>query len=413
MDIAFHYFAVKALAVRAGFDEDDAQLIAEYSQMVDDFDFYQAWICKNAPNYVKQPGFDIISSIVGIPIVNPVQTGFLADGHIINIDYFLLATGRFQRLTCAPFHFIYNDRDQIGRKNYRVYPAVDNDLSLIWEMMDSARSDYLAAKHGLPGGIYGNNRRFKRKALMKIGLLLHIFADTTAHQLFSGFDDGVNDVDLVFVKNNATGADETEKYKNLILDFIKKFPFVPKIGHMFVEHVPDLTHLTFGMRYKESGKKVDYTRSNTAEFIMRCEQIIRYLFSCTENEMMPDDEWMEFSEGLSRCFMADISTCSNEKSMVKVLRKVWENEFGGFFYIDPQQIKDDYILETEPLTNDEMMQLQEIPEEYRSGVKASFSEDFYLLNVCAEEVLVKLYGDYPRKLIGDEEMYPTAKKAAD
>lgn len=35
MDINFHYYAVKTLAIHAGFDEECAQIIARYSQFVD------------------------------------------------------------------------------------------------------------------------------------------------------------------------------------------------------------------------------------------------------------------------------------------------------------------------------------------------------------------------------------------
>ncbi len=37
MDIAFHYFAIKFLAVLSGFS-DDAQVIAQDSRMADDFE---------------------------------------------------------------------------------------------------------------------------------------------------------------------------------------------------------------------------------------------------------------------------------------------------------------------------------------------------------------------------------------
>ena len=37
MDINFHYYTVKALAVYAGFSEEYSQLIAEYSQFTDDY----------------------------------------------------------------------------------------------------------------------------------------------------------------------------------------------------------------------------------------------------------------------------------------------------------------------------------------------------------------------------------------
>lgn len=405
MDIAFHYFAVKALAVSAGFNDNDAQLIAEYSQMVDDFDFTAYWHCTNIPNFVKQNSFDIVINEI-FNILNPVQTGFLTDGHIINIDYALFLSSRFQRLTCAPFHFVYHDRSEIGTTNYRVYPAFYRDFSIISSLMDIARDDYLRAEHG-DSDIYGNNATFRRKALMKIGLVLHIFADTVAHQLFSGFNDNVNNVELTSITNNITETDETQKYKNMILTFLSQFKIVPKIGHMMIEHVPDLTHLTFGIRYKnELASMVNYTRSNTADFITRCKDILNYLRACKLQNRVPDDEWWNISNKLATCFKTDISDCSKERDMVGILSPVWTREFGGVFDFDGERMKREYVLNTEPLRNDVMMQLQDIPEEYRPTLTTTASMDFYLFNVCAEEVLVNLYGENPRRLIGDELLYP-------
>ncbi len=53
MDIAFHYFAVKAIAVLAGLDDDSAQVIAKSSQMTDDFDFFAYWHYTNIPDEIK------------------------------------------------------------------------------------------------------------------------------------------------------------------------------------------------------------------------------------------------------------------------------------------------------------------------------------------------------------------------
>lgn len=405
MDIAFHYFAVKALAVKAGFDEADAQFIAEYSQMVDEFDYWPVMGCSNMPNYVKQPGFDIVySELLGL--LNPVTTGSLTDGCILVVDYSLLLTNRFQRISLAPFHFIYNDRSEIGTKKYRTYPAVNNDMSPIWSMMKQARDEYQSSLRG-ETGVYGDNQTFRRKTLMKIGVLLHTFADTYAHQMFSGFNDELNNVDLLFVKNNDTGADETEKYRNMILEFLKGLRPFPKIGHMVIEHVPDLTHLSFGIRYKSGNEWLPYTRSNTAEFMMCCEQIIKYLLSCRGKDMIPESEWADFSSHIRRCFMTDISTCSKEKEMVTILKKVWSDEFRGNFDFNIDKIKSDYVLKTEPLPNDVLLQMQDIPEEIRPVDSIEASEDFYLFNVCAEEVLVNLYGNNPRDRRKDEEMFPT------
>lgn len=49
MNISYHYYTVKTLAVKAGFDDGDAQVIAYYSQMVDDFVLSHRVIMKETP----------------------------------------------------------------------------------------------------------------------------------------------------------------------------------------------------------------------------------------------------------------------------------------------------------------------------------------------------------------------------
>lgn len=396
MDIAFHYFAVKALAIYAGFDADDAQLIAEYSQMVDDFDYYELMGFDNVPSYVKQDGFDIYDGFTGK--LNPVQTGFLSDNCIR--DYGLLAMNRFQKLTVAPFHFIYQNEEEIGKTDYRVSPATFEDLSLIWFMMKEAREEYRAALEGATG-IYGTNDIFKRKTLMKIGVLLHIFADTYAHQMFSGFNDDVNGVELSSVTNNATKTDETKRYETKIVEFLKKFKdIVPKIGHMMLEHVPDLTHLSFKINYKnEHGQKVPYERDNTKEFITCCRQIFYYLCWCCNVAILPEDKWIDLKEKLESCFLTDISGCRDEKSIVNMLKPIWTDIFKGEinFDYDSAGIKNTFIESSSPLGNETVTQQQNVPEEYRPVLTMTANEDFYLYNVCAEEVLKYLYGYNPRR----------------
>lgn len=53
MDITFHYFAVKTLALEAGFPGAEAQRLAAFSQFVDDFDRRGSLYCGNVPRYIR------------------------------------------------------------------------------------------------------------------------------------------------------------------------------------------------------------------------------------------------------------------------------------------------------------------------------------------------------------------------
>jgi hypothetical protein len=392
MDIAFHYFAVKSLAVLAGFPDDDAQVIAQYSQMVDDFDFTAYWHCTNVPDYIKNdPRYDLC---LPLGLFNPAQTGFLCDGLLGYTDYVNLVIPRFQRFTCAPFHFIYGNFDQIRSKSkeYRVYPAKINDGSIISGMLTKARDEYRATAAGSPA---------RHKALMKIGMLLHTFADTVAHQMFSGFNAYVNQVELVDVINNITGHDETNKYRDSIvkfLDILRKWvpTIAPAIGHMSLEHVPDLTHLSFTMSYTGTdNKKHNYNRSNTDEFIKMSKEILDYLLSCNGQGKIDESHWSLYRDMLRQCFLTDISGDSGEAAVVAHLQRVWNVPRCTYSY-NSSQLKAEFTQDTAPLSAS--VNTARIPEALLPTLSVRASNDFYTFNVIADEVLIALYGDHPRSL---------------
>lgn len=390
MDIAFHYFAVKSLAVLGGFPDEDAQIIAQYSQMVDDFDYTNYWSCTNIPDYIKNnPKYDLC---VQFGFFNPAQTGFLCDGILGKTDYLNLVTPRFQRFTCTPFHFIYQNRNQIDTKEYRVSPATLNNNSIISNMLIEAKREYILSQY---------NTLERRKALMKIGMLMHIFADTFAHQMFSGFNAYANQVELVNVINNINGKDETKKYNSKIVSFLKILKtwapfFAPSIGHMMLEHIPDLTHLSFTMKYKDgAGNEHTYSRSNTSEFLKVSKEILNYFLSCNGIGEVPDENWAIYRDAIRQSFLTDISGDSNEEAMVAHLKKVWNTPRCTYNY-SSKEIKKSFVLSTSahqsPDNNDNIIE-SSIP---FNSTKAS--EDFYIFNVIADEVLINLYGDHPRTL---------------
>lgn len=390
MDIAFHYFAIKSLAGLAGFDEDEAQIIAAYSQMVDDFDYTRYWHCTNVPNYIINS--DQYDLCVFRGLFNPVQTGFLHGGLTDAVDYVYLAMERGQRFTCAPFHFIYQDKEQIDKKEYRVIPASLTDDSIITNLFVQAGNEL--------NDLYAN-KMIRRKALMKVGMLLHIFADTVAHQMFSGFNADVNVVELMEVTNNITGNDETPKYRSFLAKFSNMLQgviprLIPAIGHTMLGHVPDLTHLSFLVRYKdEDGEDQFYTRSNTSAFIAVSKTILNYLCACNRRENVSEDEWREIEKKLRNSFLTDISEYSDEEKIVDHLRGVWNKQFPAYTYqYSSKEIKKSFVLMTQPLDNS--VNLEGISEALAPLCSTKASDDFYLFNVNADEVLIALYGPQPR-----------------
>lgn len=402
----------------AGFSDDDAQVIAQNSQMVDDFDFTLYWHCTNIPDYIKNnPDYDLCKPF---SCINPAQTGFLCDGLLGYTDFVNLAIHRFQKFSCVPFHFIPQNRTQIGQNEYRVVPATLGNDSLISDMLEQAKAEYQAAA----------DETTRHRKLMKIGVLLHIFADTVAHQMFSGYNANVNLVKLVNVINNITGRDETSVYRSYIQEGLKLLKewgasIVPSIGHMMVMHVPDLTHLSFTMEYTgDDGQKHRYNRSNTTEFLKMSKVILDYLCDCLGSPRYEDERWGYVSEMFRGNFLIDISKDKNQHETVAHLKRAWQAPHACTYDYDGEAQKKAFAGETvagedalADRENGEEADMDFLPsaadiqlwgidmDAYRANAAAEAnrakafvkaSDDFYNFNVIADEILINLYGPRPR-----------------
>lgn len=98
MDINYHYFAIKALALKAFFSEEEAQTIANYSQMVDDFTDFNTFVAYKVPEYAKHLATHLYGDYY---IFNPATTGFST-----GVDMIKLGIPKYQNIINAPFHFI-------------------------------------------------------------------------------------------------------------------------------------------------------------------------------------------------------------------------------------------------------------------------------------------------------------------
>lgn len=285
MNINFHYHTIKAAAIIAGFSEEDAQTIASYSQFVDDYSRFKRILLKKVPPFAKH-----LTTITedGVLQFNPVTTGF---ENLFETALLILEPN--QKNILIPFHFIPPQpltQKVKSRKEWRVKPTKIEDKSepsLIRDLLLDAKEKY-------------QKNRNDTANLIRIGLLLHIFSDTYAHQGFSGFENWENYAKLKNVKDNRTGKDITKKYKP------KFFSMTPSLGHANIGHTADDTHISFTMKQKTGKYHLRYTetysRNNTEEFLYTIYEIINYLRSCLEKEPLWGEEWkllsIKFREGL-------------------------------------------------------------------------------------------------------------------
>lgn len=370
MDISFHYFAIKTLALGAGFSEGEAQGAAGWSQFVDDYGRRGGLRCANVPGYVRLSRDRDLYRPGGGPLganFEPVTTGM---GGAAGLAALLLP--RAQKFTLAPFHFPPAS-PRADWADCRTVPARLGDGS-------PASAQLLRARAALLSG-----RVPRRAALMRMGIGLHAFADTYAHQLFSGGNSWVNDVLLERVTENAGGADVTaaalgEREEAAACFGTGRGPedwraALPRIGHMWAGHTPDRPNLSFTLRYRASADDPDYslsyTRSNTALFLEAAERIYNYLRGCRGLPPAAGAEWAELSARLERAFLLP----TPERDAERRLAGRWAALFPGYAYA---------------------YDADSIEAGFRAGGGDRYSADFYLFNYLAEEPLIRLYGPRPR-----------------
>ena len=372
MDISFHYFAVKTLSCLAGFSDSDAQVIAEYSQFVDDYNWHARRICINVPDYARESNLDLFKNWFTLMNFNPATTGFS------DLDYPRFTLFDSQKFILHPFHFIPRDSAHVAKGNLRVYPAALNDGSYISNLLADARNDFQKDEN--------QSEDKRRYCLMHIGMLLHTFADTYAHQLFTGYFGWENNVILDRVINNISQKDETLEYQKDIVTWStrtigKISSKIPMVSHMMIKNVPDLAHISFTMKYQiTQGLYSTHTRNNTDVFVNKtCKEILNYLRSCLKFDDIPDTEWDIVSKKLSDSFLVDISKLATEKEKVSALTAHW----GVFWSLPFPNYQYSYSS-------------NEIKKRFKSNIIFGTTE-FYKYNVFADKRLVSLFGPRPRK----------------
>ena len=378
MDITFHYFAIKTLARKAGFEEDEAQAVAVYSQFIDDFNWIKYIRCLNIPDYIKNDAdCDLyISNKLNPMNFNPAMTGFIG-----YIDMAFLALTRTQKFTVSPFHFIVPSLNQIDA-NVRTVPAVVGDGSLISDVILDARDKLLAQDED------------RYISLMRLGMVLHTFADTYAHQLFSGYNSWVNDVEVTRVTDNVTKRDLTKQVRNEIEENVRAVKqaqnaggdnaLLPSIGHMWAGHTPDLTNLSFEMNFKSSehvnGYDRTYARSNTETFVTACKHILNLLLSCLGKEDVSDNDWAEFSRRLADAFLFNFP----DKDVENTLAVHWQAIFPEYqYHYSKTEVESRFLIANS--SADE------------NAFGKNYSDIFYSYNYLADELLIRMYGSAPRK----------------
>lgn len=309
MNISFHYFLVKTLADKAFDNEDMAQEIAYYSQLIDDYILCDTYI--QLPKECKPPAFffthglakenkNIFNKTIGWKFY-PANPG-IPEGYI---DMLTSLTVSQETYTFTPFHFIppksltEMNKAKHNRYNYQCEKAGTGKYLI----------DHLI-------------KDFRKMEPMQLGMLLHTYADTYAHEKFSGFDMAENNVIMDDIEDRSSG-----KPRNV--SFNIAYNNVPAIGHARLAHVPDAFALWFKYHYKDGRETVG--RYNM-EFFMECaRKIADILYQYNGKEVLSDSEWKKIEDNLIRAGN-DCVNVSTEYTDFGTLKNKWTKYFPEVSY---------------------------------------------------------------------------------
>ena len=279
MKVDFHYCAIRVLAEKAGFSPEEAQRIAVASQYTDDAVEHKPIHIQGVPEEAKR--------CLTNGVFDPVCTAHAG------LRYLTFKEKKSQRTVYIPFHFLPG-QTYGGKGKYEYRTLADSPLAR--SLVGEAVKTLTAAKDD---GV-------RRAALIKLGIALHTYADTWAHQGFSGRHSSKdNDICKLAIRENGNW-NELGLFEQLIHNI------APDIGHAEAVEFPDTAHLVWRFTRESDGKTTEC--HNPERYLQAAEAIYHLLRSLTG---APSD-WDNLRVSLEACF-----SLANEKPF-----KTWKAAFG-------------------------------------------------------------------------------------
>lgn len=235
MQIDFHHAVTYVAARGAGFEHEEADTIAYAAQYVDDA------TCDGTVCFSNKAMYTRISS--AHKTVDPENLNDVCN-----------------HLVWLPFHFLpANDGShERGRINDTFV-----DKIICRPGSDSPIAEELLAMTLATKG--------KANALHHLGIAMHVYADTWAHQGFAGVLHEVNEVD------DAEETGGSGVFKKSLADEIVSWigeRLIPPLGHGRAQVLPDMPFLKWQYR---DGRGKFVTRDNTADFCTAADAMCRYM----------------------------------------------------------------------------------------------------------------------------------------
>ena len=278
MDIDFHYGTIYVLARWAKFCSANANIIATSSQLVDD-------------NFDTNPFSDEEEKR---NIAEGVHVRYSCQNIWGNV------TGKGSGEIWIPFHFLPGlqgdtDEEKLICKKHSV--------------LSKALADRLL-ETTLDNSDFG----------FRLGIGLHVFADTWAHQEFAGINNTVNKVqNLIFATQGSLLQNVLNELAGASSLISRVLDELMPLGHAAAVHCPDMPYLWW-----KSGERFTDGRKNWDEFMEAAEEIFRILqqVSCEPVTGLSEEQ----KKLLIRCFKG-IQSEDIDARYQEWLKRIHENYF--------------------------------------------------------------------------------------
>jgi hypothetical protein len=238
----FHYYCIGVLARAAGFSSEDALTVAYASQYVDD-----ATESEPIPLQVQE----------GELAFEPVRTSYATLEQLRSLSW------SAQKRVWIPFHFIPARpfHAQEG-ESFSFVTKRGSDSPFVQQLLERAASEP------------PENRK---RRLCRIGIALHTYADTWAHQRFSGRQNRTeNDAENIHLYHRDDDTWEHPTIENILFDIL------PEIGHAEVLFFADVAYQKWNYLQAASNQRVE--RDNSQEFLGAAKTIYGWLRATKEKE---------------------------------------------------------------------------------------------------------------------------------
>ncbi len=228
MQIDFHHATTYVVAREAGFSHDDADIIAYAAQYVDDATTSGTVYFDNRAVYNR---FSSAHKMLDLR-----NTEELANHYV-----------------WMPFHFLPGNGGLAADQN--------PNGSFIEKIICKPNSP--VAQEMVRDAILENDRDY---SLHRLGVTMHVYADTWAHQGFAGVMHDVNEVE------DAEETDDSGVYAKGLADILRDVldDTIPPLGHGRAQTFPDMPFLKWTY---QNGRGETISRDNTSDFLEAAEQM--------------------------------------------------------------------------------------------------------------------------------------------